>query len=238
MWQGKTVCVILPTYNEKDSIRKNINEFEDLGIIDKIIVVNNNAVSGTSEEVAKTTAIEVHETIQGYGAAIQRGFREAKEDLIFVCEPDDTFVTTDVYKFLAYIDQMDVVYGSRTIQYLIWEGANMGWFLRFGNWSVAKLMEILYNTPSLSDVGCTFRLIKRSALERMIDDFRIKSNFFDPEMILLSKWKKLKFIQLPVNYKVRIGESKATGSLKKSIIIGMQMIWLILSFPFRGYKRD
>ena len=101
MWRGKTVAVILPTYREKDSIRKCINDLEALGIVDKIIVVNNNASLGTSEEVAKTTAVEIFEPIQGYGAAIQCGFRYAAADLIFVIEPADTLVMNDVYKFLA-----------------------------------------------------------------------------------------------------------------------------------------
>lgn len=237
MWKGKSVLLILPTYNEKDSIRKCIEDFERLGFLDRILVVNNNAAPGTSDEVAMTSACEVLEPEQGYGAAIQRGFREAKEDLVFVCEPDDTFVAEDVFKFLAYVEDFDVVFGSRTIKDLIWEGANMQWFLRFGNWAVAKLMQVLYNTNSLSDVGCTFRLIRRDALLAMQDDFRIKSNFFGPEMILLAKWKDLKFVQVPINYRKRIGISSVTGDITKAFALGLRMIDLILTFRLRGYRR-
>jgi len=148
------ISVILPTYNEKDSIRKVIKDFEALGIIDEIIVVNNNAVKGTSEEVSGTSAIEVFESVPGYGSAIQRGFKEAKGDLIFVCEPDDTFVANDAFKFLSYIDDVDVVYGSRTVKNFIGKGANMGHFLKVGNWFVAKMLQLLYQTNSLSDVAC------------------------------------------------------------------------------------
>ena len=84
MHEGKTVSLILPTYNEKGSIRKVIEDFERLGVIDEILVINNNAVEGTSEEVAPTSAVEIHEPVQGYGSAIRRGFREAKGDLIVV----------------------------------------------------------------------------------------------------------------------------------------------------------
>jgi len=174
MWKNKTVSLILPTYNEKDSIRKSIKDFENLGVIDDIIVVNNNATKGTSEEVAKTGAREVFETDQGYGAAIQRGFKETNADLVFVCEPDDTFVASDVHKFLAYIEDVEVVYGSRTVKNFIGTGANMGRFLKWGNWFVAKLMELLYQTNSLSDVGCTFRLIRKQTLKKMSKNFRIK----------------------------------------------------------------
>ncbi len=237
MWKGKKVSLILPTYNEKDSIRKSINDFEDLKIIDDIIVVNNNAAKGTSEEVAKTSAREVIETDQGYGAAIQRGFKETDADLIFVCEPDDTFVANDVYKFLSYIDDVEVVYGSRTVKNFIGTGANMGRFLKWGNWFVAKLMEILYQTNSLSDVGCTFRLIRKNTLKKMIGHFRIRDNFFGPEMMLLTKHLDIPFVQIPVKYKERVGESSVTGDLIKAFKLGMQMIWLILTFKFRGYKK-
>jgi glycosyltransferase involved in cell wall biosynthesis len=237
MWLDNTVCVILPTYNEVESIKRCIEEFVDLGFIDKILVINNNAAKGTSEEVIKTSAIEICENEQGYGAAIQRGFAEAGTDLIFVCEPDDTFIAKDVYKFLSFIDDVDVVFGSRTVRYFIWKGANMGAFLRWGNWAVAKLMEVLYNTSSLSDVGCTFRLIKRSALDKIKNDFKIKGSFFGPEMMLLTRHKKIPFVQIPVNYKSRIGKSSVTGSYSKAVFLGLKMIWLILTFKFRGYSK-
>ena len=237
MWRDKRVSVILPTYNEKDSIKKVINDFESLALIDEIIVINNNAAPGTSEEVAQTSAVEIIEPVPGYGAAIQRGFRETKADLIFVCEPDDTFVSRDAYKYLSYIEDVEVVYGSRTVNDFIWKGANMGKFLRWGNWAVAKLMELLYNTNHVSDVGCTFRLIRAEALKKIQSDFRIKSNFFGPEMMLLTKWKGLSFIQIPINYKERIGESAVTGYFRKAFALGLQMIWLILTFRFRGYKK-
>ena len=52
--------------------------------------------------------------------------------------------------------------GSRTVSNFIWDGANMGWFLQWGNWAVAKFLEVLFNTSYLSDVGCTFRVISAS----------------------------------------------------------------------------
>ena len=51
MWKRKKVSVVLPTYNEKDSIRNSINDFFSSGYVDEIIVVNNNAAEGNSEEV-------------------------------------------------------------------------------------------------------------------------------------------------------------------------------------------
>ena len=73
MYKQSKVTVILPTYNERDSIRQVIQDFDALGVVDEIVVVNNNAVEGTSENIRGTSAIEIHEPRQGYGAAIRRG---------------------------------------------------------------------------------------------------------------------------------------------------------------------
>ncbi len=115
MYKQSKVTVILPTYNERDSIRQVINDFEALGVVDEILVINNNAVEGTSENIRGTSAIEIHEPRQGYGAAIRRGLSEASGDLVAVCEPDATFAAQDLHKLLVYSDDVDIVYGSRTI---------------------------------------------------------------------------------------------------------------------------
>jgi glycosyltransferase involved in cell wall biosynthesis len=229
MYKDRKVSVILPTYREKDSIRQVIHDFEALGLVDEILVVNNNAIEGTSEEVGQTSAVEIQEPIQGYGAAIRRGFAEATGDLIVVCEPDATFLAQDLHKFLAYAEDVDIAYGSRTIKTFIWERANMGLLLKWGNWFVAKLLELLFNTSYLSDVGCTYRMIRRPALLQLLPLFRVNSNFFGPEMMVRGYQMGFRCVQIPVNYKERTGQSSVTGDLKKSIILGGQMIVLIVA---------
>lgn len=200
--------------------------------------MNNNAARGTSEEVAKTAAREVHEPVQGYGAAIRRGFTEATGDLIIVSEPDGTFRGHDVIKLLAYSDDFEVVYGSRTVKELIWRGANMGIFLKWGNYSVAKLMEFLFGTTSLTDVGCTMRCIHRAALEDLMPFFTVDGSFFGPEMMVLSILMRMKVIQVPVNYTARVGSSSVTGDKLVAAKLGMKMIWLILDYRARSLKKD
>jgi glycosyltransferase involved in cell wall biosynthesis len=235
MWCGKRVSIILPTYNEKESIRAAIEELDRTGVIDEILVVNNNAAPGTSEEVAKTGAREVLEPRQGYGAAIRRGFREATGDLILVSEPDGTFRGHDVRKLLAYSEDFDVVYGSRTVKELIWEGANMGLLLKWGNYAVAKLMEFLFNTTSLTDVGCTVRCVRRDALRRLEPLFTVDGSFFGPEMMVLSVLTKRKIIQIPVNYTKRVGTSSVTGNKWVAFRLGLRMILLILDYRLRSW---
>src|SRR5919202_1318547 len=180
-WRGSRISVVFPTYNERDSIRAAIVDFAATGVVDEILVINNNAAPGTSDEVTAALAAvpngtlvrEIHEPRQGYGYAIQRGLREAGGDYIVVSEPDGTFLGRDTFKLLAYVDDFDVVYGSRTARTFIWRGANMGAWLRWGNWGVAKLIELLFNSTNLTDVGCTMRLLHRGALDRMERDFTV-----------------------------------------------------------------
>ena len=232
MWQGHTVSVIFPTYNEKGSIRAAIEDFLDGGYVDEIVVVNNNAAEGTSEEVAKTSAIEVVEPQQGYGAAIRRGMKEATGDYLIIAEPDGTFMGRDVLKLLAYSEDFDVVFGTRTSKELIWQGANMGLFLKYGNVFVAKLTEFLFNCTILTDVGCTMRLLKRSVLGQIEPQFCRSGNDFGLEMMLIIIKNRIPFMEIPVNYRQRVGVSSVTGSKVKAFGLGLRMIWLVLRARF------
>jgi len=234
VFRGSLVSVVLPTYNERDSIRSTIQGFERTGVVDEIIVVNNNAAEGTSEEVQPTSAREVHEPIQGYGAAIRRGLQESGGDLICICEPDGTFDPEDIHKLLAYSLETDIVYGSRTVGDFIWVGANMGLFLRFGNWAVAKLMEVIFNTNSLSDVGCTLRLVRKDAARTLLPLFTVNGSQFGPEMMCLSTIVGLRIVQIPVNYHPRVGKSSVTGDLRVTVGLGIRMIGLILKYRVKA----
>lgn len=230
MWRGKSVAVVLPTYRERASIRKAIAGLEALQIVDDIIVVNNNAEPGTSEEVAHTTAREIVETKQGYGAAIRRGLAETDADLICVMEPDGTFEPADLWKLLAYSEDFDFVYGSRTVPDFIWDGANMGRFLRWGNWGVAKLIEVLFNTSSLSDVGCTMRIASGPALRRLQPHYTVSDGAFGPEMMLLSIIGPFRIVQIPINYRARAGAQGTTERFRTALLIGLQMLRLVFTY--------
>jgi glycosyltransferase involved in cell wall biosynthesis len=233
MWEGKTVSVVLPTYNESDSIAGCIKAFEGLGLVDEILVVNNNAAAGTSDAVATTNAREVHEPTQGYGAAIRRGFAEATGDLVVLCEPDGTFDPADLCKLLPFTVDTQVVLGSRTVQTYIWSGANMGPFLRWGNWAVAKLIEVLFGTVYLSDVGCTFRVLHREVVQELLPRFRLFGSAFGLELLLRTVKARHRFVQVPVRYLPRVGRSSVTGDFSGAFVLGCEMLLLVLRFRFR-----
>ena len=225
MWNGRTLAVVLPTYNEAESIAECIRGFEALGIVDDIVVVDNNAHPDTPGEVATTSARVVHEVVQGYGSAIQRGIAETLDaDLVCICEPDGTFDPDDILKLLPFTADVDVVFGSRTVRIFILSGANMGLFLKWGNWAVAKLTEVLFNTVYLSDVGCTYRVLTRDAIDRLRPEFRSTGSAFGYEMMLLTVEQRLPLVQVPVKYQPRVGESSVTGNKLKAFWLGLGMI--------------
>ena len=230
MWNGRGVSVILMTYAERESIRDTIEGFLATGFVDEVLVVNNNAQPGTSEEVAQTAAREIFEPRQGYGWASRRGLAEARGDLFVLAEPDGTFLPADIVKLLAYADDCDAVFGTRTTRELIWGGANMGAFLKWGNWAVAKMVEVLFNTSHLSDVGCTYKLISRPLAEQLGPRFTVGDSHFGPELMLRVITSGARFVEVPVNYLPRVGQSAVTGDHAKAFGLGLRMIAFILRY--------
>lgn len=230
MWNGKEVSVVLMTYAERDSIRAVIEGFFATGLVDEVLVVNNNAQPGTDEEVQKTRARVVHEPKQGYGHATRRGLLEARGELIVLAEPDGTFLPEDILKLLVYSGQCDVVFGTRTTMELVWQDANMARFLRWGNWAVAKMIEALFNTSHLSDVGCTYKLLRRDIARQIAMQMTVGGSHAGPEIMLLTILSGARFVEVPVNYLPRVGVSSVTGSRTKALVVGLRMIQLVLRF--------
>ncbi len=233
MWHDKRVSVVLMTYAERDSIREVIEGFEATGVVDEVLVVDNNAEAGTEDEVRRTSARLVREPRQGYGHATRRGLLEATGDLVVLAEPDGTFLPRDITKLLVYSDECDVVLGTRTTRELVWHGANMTWFLRWGNWAVAKLIEALFNTSHLSDVGCTYRLLRRPMAEHVAATMRVGGNHAGAEIMLITVTSGARFVEVPVNYLPRVGVSSVTGRPLAAVAVGLRMIGLVLRFRRR-----
>ena len=144
-----------------------------------------------------------------------------------MCEPDGTFNPRDLLKLLPFTEECDFVIGSRTVSNFIWDGANMGVHLRWGNWAVAKLIEVLFNTAYLSDVGCTFRVVSRERVADILAHARTPGSAFGLEMLLLAVIRRSKVVQVPVNYYPRIGISSVTGDPVKTLRLGVTMLRMI-----------
>ena len=237
MWNGNEVSVVLMTYAERDSIRSVIEDFYATGLVDEVLVVNNNAQKGTDEEVSQTQARLVHEPNQGYGHATRRGLLEARGNLIVLAEPDGTFLPRDIIKLLVYSDECDVVFGTRTTQDLVWQDANMDWFLRWGNWAVAKLVELAFNTNHLSDVGCTYKLLRAPMARSIAERMTVGGSHAGIEVMLLTIVSGARVVEVPVNYLPRVGVSSVTGSRLKALAVGLAMIQTILRYRRHSPRR-
>jgi glycosyltransferase involved in cell wall biosynthesis len=229
MFKGQTVAVVIPAFNEEGNINRFIQSLIATGLVDEIIAVDNCSTDATASEIKRTSAQYLFEEIPGYGSALIAGLNATKSDLVFTVEPDGTFEANDIHKFLAYSDDFDVVLGTRTTQELIWNGAYMPRWVRFGNWFCAKLIEVLFVGPSLSDVGCTFKLINREALNFALPICVVKGSHFSPEFMINCLRSNKKVIEIPVNYKERVGKSKITGgNVPATIKLGIRMLFFII----------
>jgi glycosyltransferase involved in cell wall biosynthesis len=235
MYKAKKVSVVIPTYNEAQSIKSVIEGFFETGFVDEVVVVDNNALGNTKEEVRKTKARLVHEQKQGYGHALMRGLDEAEGDLIVMCEADGTFRPVDIEKFLSYSRDFEAVLGTRTSRAAIYSGAFMPFPVRFGNWLWAKLIEVLFNGPVLTDVGCTYKLVNRKLLKEIKKYFKYSKGdgTFSPEFMIWLLKKNKKIIEIPVIYEKRVGESGYTGSTWKAAKLGFKMLLVIIRYFFK-----
>jgi glycosyltransferase involved in cell wall biosynthesis len=234
VWQGHRVSVVFPAFNEADGIAAAVADFASIDAVDEVLVVDNNSRDTTAAAASTAGARVIREARQGYGFALRRGLADAQGEYVVLAEPDGTFMGKDVLKLLPFADDFDLVLGTRTTRELIWRGANMGWQLRWGNWLVAKLLQVLFGGPSLSDCGCTLRLVRRAAADRMLPHFTVGGSHFLPEMVCLALLDGLRVVEVPVNYRRRVGQSKITGSRSTAVRVGLRMCALITRYRVFG----
>jgi glycosyltransferase involved in cell wall biosynthesis len=235
MYKSKKVSVLTSTYNEAGSIRGVIDGLFATGFVDEVVVVDNNALGNTREEVAKTKARLVVETKQGMGNGLKKGFTEVTGDLIIIIDADGTYQPKDIEKLLSYSDEFDVVLGTRTARATIWSGAHMPFLVRIANLIWAKGVEILYNGPLLTDVGCLYKLISRDALNKVKDFFPHTrgDGLFNIELVILLLRERIKTIEIPLIFKERVGESMYVGTTLKAAKWGFKMVPIILRYRFK-----
>ena len=229
---SQIIRVIIPAYNEEQSIAKVINDIPQ--IVSEIIVVDNNSNDFTSKEAKIAGATVIHEKRLGYGYACLKG-------LEFICNNN---YTTDIVVFLDgdYSDypeelvkiinpiinrNVDFVLGSR-IKRLREVGAMMPQQI-FGNWLATHLMKLFFNA-NYTDLG-PFRAIKFEKL--MALNMEDKTYGWTIEMQLKALKHKLCYEEIPVKYKNRIGTSKVSGTIKGSILAGVKILGWIFKYSFK-----
>ena len=143
----------------------------------------------------------------------------------------------DLSKFRAYIDQADMIVGTRVVPGLVEGNSQMDYFFTWGNIFASTLLMLKFwnlqfiGAARLSDLGCTFRAIRREALEKIIDELDVGGVHFSPHMIMAALSRKLSIIEIPITFRRRIGDSKgASRSVWRGLHVGISMIWHIMTY--------
>lgn len=225
----KTTSLIIPAYNEESSLGYVIEDFK--GKVDEIVVVNNNSRDNTEKIASDKGARVLTGSFKGYGDALKFGMDNAKGDILILTEADGSFFARDLNKILEYLKDADMVLGTRTTKQMIEQAANMNFLLRWGNIFVAKLIELLWlyrNEPRLTDVGCTYRGIWRSAYNDIKKSLIGVGPEFSPEMIIEAMHYNKRIIEIPITYSGRIGgESKFSSNIIANAKTAIRMLKMI-----------
>ncbi len=234
-WEGQKAAVVLTAYDDEEAIGEAVREFRALPVVSEIVVVDNNSSDRTAEVARASGATVYAESRQGYGYACMGGLQYAldrtREEIIVLAEGDMTFFAPDLEKMLPYLAECDMVLGTRTTRTLTSPDSQMDWFMAWGNVFLAFLIRLRYwdstflGRARLTDVGCTFRIIRRSALARILPDLTVGGHYFSPHMILTALRHNLSVIEVPIRFRQRVGLSKgAGGSRARAARIGLQMV--------------
>ena len=147
MYQGNTVSIIIPAYNEEATIAGVVEDFRGHPAVDEVLVVDNNCRDRTSKIARDSGASVIEESAAGYGCALLTGMRAAKGDWLVLVEADGSFAADDLVKLHEYLNDCAMVLGTRTTRQMVHQGANMDFMLRWGNVVAAKILQLLWYIP-------------------------------------------------------------------------------------------
>ena len=226
------IKVIIPAYNEADSIAAVIEEIPKT--VSEIIVVNNNSTDNTVNNAINAGATVLTEDRKGYGYACLKGMQYIAEqskppDIIVFIDGDYSDYPEELTKIVEPIlkEDRDFVIGAR-VKRLREEGSMTPQQI-FGNWLATFLMKLFFGA-TFTDLG-PFRAIKYDKLlELQMED---KTYGWTVEMQLKALKKKLSYTEIPVRYKKRIGVSKVSGTVKGSIFAGIKILSWIFKYRIK-----
>jgi glycosyltransferase involved in cell wall biosynthesis len=229
------VTVVLTAYNDEGSIKAAVLDFQSHPLVKRVIVISNNSIDNTLNWANEVGAITYNEEAQGYGACVYRALSEGIKfndtALTILCEGDMTFSAYDIDKFLAYISHADIVNGTRIVEQLRDKDTQLSTFMFYGNFFVAKLLEIKHlGNATFTDVGTTYKLCRNDALKTLLPKLDNTINLeFNPYFLDRALENGFKVIECPITFHKRIGQSKG-GNINDMVALrlGLRMIRGIL----------
>jgi glycosyltransferase involved in cell wall biosynthesis len=195
------VSVVVPVFNEKDTIRTIVQRIRAVALETEIIVVDDGSTDGT-RQVIETCRETIDRVIlfdrnRGKGAAVKAGFAAASGEVIVIQDADLEYDPEDYHELLRpiLVANADLVIGSRMTgarpqrAYYYWHYV--------GNKIITQLTRVLYNT-TLSDIYSCYKMFRRECLTGL--DVRSDGFEFDAEFLALLLKRHLVVYEVPISY--------------------------------------
>lgn len=226
----KKIVVIIPAFNEENAVGIVIREIPK-HLVAEIIVVNNNSNDQTAQIAKEAGATVLNENRQGYGWACLKGIDYCKQqnilpDIVVFMDADHSDYPEEMSRLIKPIieQNFDMVIGSRALGKR--ERGSMTPQQIFGNWLATNLIKIFYEV-TYTDLGPLRAITFEKLIAMKMQD---TTYGWTVEMQLKAAKMKLKVVEVPVNYRSRIGVSKVSGTLKGTIMAGYKILSWIFKY--------
>jgi glycosyltransferase involved in cell wall biosynthesis len=231
------ISVIIPAMNEAQSIRKVISDIP--AWVDEIVVVDNGSTDTTAEVAEKHGAKVLYEPERGYGIACLTGIASLDHPGIVVfLDGDYSDYPEEMGMLVAPIIQnrADMVIGSRALGEK--EKGALSPQQIWGNWLACRLMKLFWDLH-YTDLG-PFRAIRFSTLQSL--NMRDRNYGWTVEMQIKAAQRRVRYREVPVRYRKRIGKSKVSGTIRGVIGAGTKILSTIfvaaVDWHFRGKSSE
>jgi len=201
--------IVIPVYNEEDSISQLIenihqilNKFYDKNEIE-ILIVDDGSEDDSSQVISEIKNIRFfrHPKNQGYGSALKTGIKHAKSDIILIIDADKTYPVEYIPELLNKIDDYDMVVGSRSLK-----SENIPFIRKPAKYLIGKLANYLAET-NIPDLNSGFRVFKKDIALKYYKILPSGFSFTTTiTLAMLCNGYNVDYISIP--YERRLGKSK------------------------------
>jgi glycosyltransferase involved in cell wall biosynthesis len=223
------LSVIIPVYNEVESIQVILKRVQAQKLANEIIVIDDGSIDGTRDVLKKLDGkggvrVILHEHNKGKGAAVRTGMAVAKGDILLIQDADLEYDPRDIPSLLEPIKEgiADVVYGSRFLG-----GSHrvaMFWHM-VANRLLTFMTNILYNTI-LTDMETGYKVFRREILDGMV--LHANSFDFEPEFTAKILKRKFRIFEVQITFNPR----DYTEGKKIKLHDAFEAVWTLIKYRF------